>query len=202
MNLPAELTVHAASTARDGGTIQLYVTDEQGLEHHVRLAQSMMPATPERFFRSRETDRQNVPGRLYFNDRLVEVRSAFEKALLLMLQSAALGWVQAKHLASWGKVNTWDGQCPPVDREPCIPTTEQAAHLRTRIDWVISYVESDEYVTRAARIADAGPKRHHGDTPKSATKQCPACGKTLNVYAVTCRHCKADVVDKPNVENW
>ena len=63
----------------DGGSICLYILDDSGSMHQLELVQHMIPAN--------STVKRRI-GRLYFDDRLIEVRSEEEATLLNFLRTA------------------------------------------------------------------------------------------------------------------
>jgi hypothetical protein len=79
MAIPNLKEVVRATFAMDGGSICLYIHDESGEMHRAELVQHMIPlnSTPKRRF-----------GRLYFDDRLIDVRSEDEATLMIFLESA------------------------------------------------------------------------------------------------------------------
>ena len=79
MAIPKLQEIVRATFAMDGGSICLYIHDESGEIHRAELVQHMIPpnSTPQRRF-----------GRLYFDDRLIDVRSEEEVALINFLQAA------------------------------------------------------------------------------------------------------------------
>jgi hypothetical protein len=77
--LPAQLTMCDFAIATDGGTIFLRAIDETDREHRIVLAQHAFPRRPS-------TD--SVPGRLYFDDHLVPLRSELEARVLSLLRSS------------------------------------------------------------------------------------------------------------------
>jgi hypothetical protein len=99
MSLPSRLTIREVALCMDVGTILLMTTDEAGHEHTVKLVQraSPQPRPPG-----------EVPGRLYFDDQLVTIRSDVEAGVLSLLRSAdvtdggrlsdQVGWLTARDI--------------------------------------------------------------------------------------------------------
>jgi hypothetical protein len=82
VTLPAAITIRNSAAAGDGGSLALVATDEHGKEHSVVLVQHA--------FAKFDTPSQAIPGRLYFDGEIVEVRSRTEGALLELLRNADL----------------------------------------------------------------------------------------------------------------
>lgn len=82
MTFPAVLTIRHSAAAADGGTISLGAIDEDGKVHSVVLVQHA--------FIKLDTPPQAIPGRLYFDGEIVEVRSTTEGVLLELLRNAGV----------------------------------------------------------------------------------------------------------------
>jgi len=124
--LPEELCIRSASGATDGGTIRLYTADQHDRPHVIDLVQHVQ-----------ETARPDqIPGRLYYDHVLIEVRSATEKRLLELLRQAPV------------KPSHFEGS-PLLPPEPALAPGAAELDLRAVVDEVVSFVESDEY----ARVA-------------------------------------------------
>jgi hypothetical protein len=80
VTLPAALTICNSAAAADGGSLALLAVDEHGKEHSVVLVQHA--------FAKFDTPPHSIPGRLYFDGEIVEVRSTTEGALLELLRNA------------------------------------------------------------------------------------------------------------------
>ncbi len=80
MHLRLPLTLKDSAAASDGGSLALQVTDCDGHDHWVTLVQHV-------FLDGHPRDR--IPGRLYWNDELIGVRSMEESALLVSVESSA-----------------------------------------------------------------------------------------------------------------
>ena len=117
MNLPAKLTTYGTAYVLDGGSILLNVRDEHGRSHEIFLAQNA-------FLHSTSS---MLPGRLYFNKTLVEIRSEDEARLMSLLRESVE---------------------PPL--EASVPTPLAAVDLadpdRVYVSRVVHFVESDEYL--------------------------------------------------------
>ncbi len=113
MAVPSRLTLYNVRFVFDGGTRHLYATDERGAEHRITLVQRMQQIS----------DPRELPGRLYFDDDLVAVRSDLESDLLRLLKTAELS--------------------------PCANAPPDSEILRGAVNALISFVESDAYVSLA-----------------------------------------------------
>jgi ribosomal protein L7/L12 len=80
MILPSRLIVYSAAFALDGGTLYLMAKDEKGRERSIKLVQHGFPR--------RRHSCDDIPGRLYFDDNLVPMRSIFETGVMSLLKSA------------------------------------------------------------------------------------------------------------------
>ena len=129
--LPERITLHDAAFATDGGSTYLWVTDETGREHRVRLVQHAFPA--------RSTSPGEVPGRLYFDGQLVPIRSEFEASVLSLLRSAEVQYSEAQ---------TQHGE--PIHR----PQNESVLNdsVRASAAAIIQYVESEGYLWFVERV--------------------------------------------------
>jgi hypothetical protein len=74
-----EFIIEEADALLDGGSIFLVLRDTDGRKHRVELVQSMFPSPP---------GSGRLPGRLYFDDELVPIRSEIEVTLLSGLKNA------------------------------------------------------------------------------------------------------------------
>jgi hypothetical protein len=144
MIFPAKLTLQDYAYALDGGTTALIFTDERGEEQTVVLNQHAYIPEPEYFDRG-------LPGRLYFNEELIEVRSSQEQSLLSLLKSA-----EVRHFAEDDPSNK------PIEPSPNrlvfgddlneIFNQTPEENLHSMLKKVIAFVESDEYVTFAEEV--------------------------------------------------
>lgn len=80
MDIPERLTLHTCSLRLDGGTITVTATDDRDVVRKIRLVQSAF-AAGSTFL---------TPGRLYFDDEQVAVRSEDESLLLELLRNALI----------------------------------------------------------------------------------------------------------------
>jgi hypothetical protein len=87
MRIPDQFVVEDGAFATDGGSIYLHLSGLAGSTHKLVLWQHLFIDDP---------DPDRLPGRLYFDDALVPVRSEPESQLLLTLRQARLNSPQAK----------------------------------------------------------------------------------------------------------
>lgn len=127
----------------DGGTTSLRAVDEAGATRHLLLAQHARPAKASSRWR---------PGRLYFDDEIIGVRSEDEARLLAILRAATV--------------------LPPASEPPLTECAAPRAYvlgedvrrvlaggpddrLRAMLAGVVEFVGSAEYVAFAARVDGA-----------------------------------------------
>ena len=111
--LPTRLSLEKISYLLDGGTALLSVADEDGSRHTILLAQHTFLEDKTSNF---------LPGRLYFDQHLLAVRSETEQHLITLLKVAA--------------------QYGAPDKP----------HLKFGVDSIIQFVESVEYLELADKV--------------------------------------------------
>jgi hypothetical protein len=145
MMLPAKLTIHDSAYALDGGSTLLHAADEAAREHEVMLVQHALP-DPDAAL--------GIPGRLYFDDELVPIRSDLEVRVLGLLRAAE---IRPSH--------------SPPDQSERIPLSPNALilgddlrqvlsrgpeeNMRALRAEVIEFIESEEYLRFAVRVEQA-----------------------------------------------
>jgi ribosomal protein L7/L12 len=80
VKLPSRLTILDCAVCLDGGTTAFHTTDEGGVEHRVLFTQHMSP--------EKDQATGTLPGRLYFDEQLVPMRTEYEDRLLSLLRTA------------------------------------------------------------------------------------------------------------------
>jgi hypothetical protein len=140
MTLPSRLILYSCAYATDGGTQLLLATDEDGRQHSVRLNQHALPVS--------NPEDDQIPGRLYFDDKLIPIRSQAEANVLTLLRSA--------EIASPGFVKERSPRPSPMlvigqDIKDFLEQTPLEARL-AMTKAVIEFVESDEYLRFAERL--------------------------------------------------
>jgi hypothetical protein len=136
MPVLAFCTITNAAYAMDGGSITLWLRDEHEGEHQLLLVQHVMPAC--------RPDRR--PGRLYLDDRLIEVRSPEEAAILAFLEVAP---TSASEHSGRKPIQV---ACAGADLEAYFAAVKEgpAAAIRHLAKEFVAFVRSDEYVRFAA----------------------------------------------------
>ena len=121
-------------------------TDDSGDEYSVILNQHAYIPEPKYF----DT---GVPGRLYFDDNLIEIRSPQEKNLLKLLKSAELRSAPKDDLS-----NEQIELSPNIhvfgDDIKRIFNQSPEENLHSMLNNVINFVESDEYVVFAEKVKE------------------------------------------------
>lgn len=153
-SFPSWLTVCDSMYALDGGTILLQAFDEAGGEHRIVLAQHMSPDPGP--------SQDRIPGRLYFDDELVPIRSELESRLLRLFRAAEVRCeptpdeVRRSQIEriSRGEYLTAEA----IQSELARQHREVVGGFR---DAVLRFVASEEYVEFAARVdLAADPTRY------------------------------------------
>lgn len=146
MLLPLKLSIHSFRYFLDGGTTVLCAVDEAGREHTVTLSQHVFP----------QTDASNgfLPGRLYFDGSLVELRSLEESRILDLLRDAQVlpdarqaEPAEQARLSSEAIIFSSDIQ-QVLSRNPM-------DNLRALLESIVEFVESDSYLQFAVRVMAA-----------------------------------------------
>jgi hypothetical protein len=133
MQLPTQITIVNSCFFLDGGTVILHAITTDGAKCEIQLNQRVFAE----FYAN--------PGRLYFNQELVEVRSADESRIVQLLKDATVK-------ATVREPTPTDN--PPISKNALIlgddirevleSTPEE--NLRRFRDQIVAFVESDEYV--------------------------------------------------------
>ena len=133
MDLPARLTVHGYGFVMDGGSIALDAKDGRGRKHEILLAQRVVPNSGGSY----------IPGRLYFDGTVVEMRSAHEAKLLSLLRFSV---------------------DPPLERELPVPTfaVNLLDTVRAFVVRVVQFVESEEYLRFQDGVKEQ--EKRHGES--------------------------------------
>lgn len=141
--LPTTLILYTGAYALDGGTTILYARDEAGKEHSVRLVQHAFPHP--------DAPLDRIPGRLYFNNELIAVRSGLEARLLEVLFNAAARVQDNPESATGDRISPNTLILGDDIKRVVQGSPEQ--NLRAMLQSVIDYVASEAYVTFAAEAA-------------------------------------------------
>ena len=148
MNIPSTITILNGAFATDGGSISLRLSDPHGSKHNVLLSQHLLPYSG--------FPGERIPGRLFFNGSLVEIRSKDELAIISALKKATIETPTPKK----SRFNPLDTEQPGMivgddikNYYSKIAEGPEAA-LRHLVCSLISYVESEEYVLFAKNHAE------------------------------------------------
>ena len=140
MKFPKAITVIDASYLLDGGTMTLYALTDSGLKCQIRLNQRAFDSYPD-------------PGRLYFNDQLIDIRSDDESTILELLKTASI--ISKDRLSSPSENRISKKALILGDDIKEVLENSPEDNLRKFRDNIITFVESDEYV----HIAEHGPPK-------------------------------------------
>jgi hypothetical protein len=142
MNIPNELIVVTGAYATDGGSISILAREPHGTRHAIVLWQHMFV---ENF------DPKKMPGRLYFDNTLLEVRSDRENMLIAALKNAKFESITPQKQA---KAKDTREAIFGQDIKDYMNKIEEGpdAALAHLIDQLIEYVESYDYVELAERL--------------------------------------------------
>ncbi|MES2787993.1 MAG: hypothetical protein V4719_00120 [Planctomycetota bacterium] len=146
MELPASLMVYQFAYALDCGTTLLQATDEIGRQHTVMLVQHSFPQlSPSLTY---------LPGRLYFDNELVPIRSDMEMRVLALLRAAEvrfsvplLGEVESIQLSRNAPILSEDIRQ--------VLTRSPEDNIRSVLAALVEFVESEAYLRFAERVEQA-----------------------------------------------
>jgi hypothetical protein len=152
MDIPASVTILDGAFATDGGSIYLKVSGPDELIHNILLTQHLLP--PCRGSNQRKT------GRLYFDERIVEVRSENETLIISALKRAGIKISLTRNTGSNASNTEQVGMIVGDDIKAYYSKIAEGpeAALRHLASQLIEYVDSPEYVT----YAESG--ENHQDT--------------------------------------
>lgn len=143
MTLPERLTLHNAAFSLDGGTTCLMGADPAGHEHAVALIQHAFPEGSPSW--------DSIPGRLYFDDVLVPLRSEQEAAVLALLKSAEVRYAVRAPLPG-ESISLSPNALILGDDIREVLTRDPEDNIRALTAKVVAFVESDEYLLFADRV--------------------------------------------------
>jgi hypothetical protein len=141
MNLPKQITIEDGHYTLDGGTIHLIVYDECSRKHDIVLVQHL-------FSEYREPD--CIPGRLYFDNQLVDLRSPDEARILQLLHYATVS-VSSTRSSCEDTVSVAGRLILGDDIREAIEGDSQTNLHRWRTS-IVAFVSSDEYVSFAPSV--------------------------------------------------
>lgn len=142
IQLPHKLVIHGFGYGLDGGTITLHTKDESGNEHKILSAQIMFPES--------RMISNALPGRLYFDDDLISIRSETEGELLALLRGADIK-LPSKNAEVNGQSVFSDAFTISADIKEVIHR-KPAENIRVLRDQLIAWVESHDYISLAQEI--------------------------------------------------
>ncbi len=143
MNIPSAITILNGAFASDGGSVSLLLSDALGHKHNVLLSQHLLP--PGGY------PGERLSGRLFFDGSLVEIRSVDELTVISALKKANIETPTPKR-NSFNPIDTAQpGMIVGDDIKNYYSKIAEGpeAALRHLVFELISYVESQEYVTYA-----------------------------------------------------
>lgn len=144
MRLPARLTIRNCAYALDGGTTVLQAVDEAGHEHVIKLVQHAFPqASPPDW----------IPGRLYFDEELVPMRSDLEAGVLALLRAAEVRFTE-RHVPG-ERIQLSPNALILGDDIRQVLTRGPEENIRALTARVIEFVESESYFWFADRVEQA-----------------------------------------------
>jgi hypothetical protein len=143
MSSPKHFTIEDAAYALDGGSIFLSFRDNDGIQHALILAQHNIPM--------HESDTR-IPGRLYLDNQIIQVRSDEEIRLISEIKSASISPIQNETKES--KVERGPGHVYGQDIADFLAATRKSpeAAIRHLVDSLVQFVESDEYLQLAGKF--------------------------------------------------
>jgi hypothetical protein len=144
MTLPQHLTVCDSLYMLDGGTTLLTATDEGGTRHTVMLVQSAFPKVNEFF--------PYLPGRLYFDEQLVSVRSRREAELIALLRGCEIQYASTFDEEAAETADLSSHRVILGDDIKQVMSRGPEENLRALLAQVIERVESPAYVAYAAEV--------------------------------------------------
>ena len=126
----------------DGGTTILQARTESGRECRIRLNQRRSGGLG---------DPARLPGRLYVDGELVEIRSEYESAVVELLKSASIVPKERPPAPPENRISK-NALVLGADIQQVLDSTPEE-NLRRLRDEIVAFVTSDEYV----HIAEHGP---------------------------------------------
>ena len=139
MPLPKKFTLRDSAYALDGGTTCLMGTDEVGNKHTFMLVQS-------RFVKFNPRSGY-IPGRLYFDDALVPIRSDRENQVLALLRSADIAYEAGTPTPNGEKITVSPKAFIFGDDIKQLMSRKPEENLRALLSQVVDRVSSPEFVT-------------------------------------------------------
>jgi hypothetical protein len=146
MMLPARFTVHSFDYLLDGGTTVLRATDETARERAVMLVQHAFPRPSPSL--------GALPGRLYFDNELILIRSDLEARVLSLLRKAEVRY--SGPLPEQGERLQLSPNALILGEDiRQVLTRGPEDSIRALLAAVVQFVESESYVHFADRVEQA-----------------------------------------------
>ncbi|HKB40228.1 MAG TPA: hypothetical protein VKD72_27610 [Gemmataceae bacterium] len=142
MATPKQLTLHSSAYCLDGGTVLLTGTDEDGRAHAVMLVQNRFPGG----------NTCGIPGRLYFDDELIPLRSDLESEVLALLRAADVRCIPEASEQAGERVQLSPNALILGDDIKQVLSRGPEDNIRGLRDQVIATVESPAYLSFAAEV--------------------------------------------------
>lgn len=142
MELPKSLVLRSTQFYMDGGTTCLTCTDEAERPHIVMLVQ--------RAFAGGNTF--GIPGRLYFDDELIPMRSELEQRLLDLLRSAEVRYTPPDGGPTGEQANLSPNALILGDDIKQVLTRGPEDNIRGLRDTVVEFVASPRFESFAAEV--------------------------------------------------
>lgn len=137
------LTLVVGAYYLDGGTTVIYAITDSGMRCSIRLNQHLLPG-------EYELGTLESPGRLCFNEKLIDVRSSDEQHLIALLESAIVTPLQIDNLRRLRDLDT----VSPSDFDN-LGNADYMDEIQRLRKSVIEYVGTDQYVA----VAENGMRR-------------------------------------------
>ena len=142
MKIPDQITLIESFYLSDGGTIVLIGEEPNTTRHQITLYQSLL---------LNEIDPNKLPGRLYFNQLIIPVRSKMEADIIRLLQASKI--VEEPTTPSTAKTAFNDGPGMIIGDDLkgyyAKLTEGKSAVIRYLRDLMLSRVQSQEYLQLA-----------------------------------------------------
>lgn len=179
MVLPKRLTIHGSAYFLDGGTTILQATDDEGREHSIMLVQHA--------FAHAGLSLNAIPGRLYFDDRLIPMRSELEAQVVQLLRTA-----EVRYVAPVGSESNQDlrTQLSPKalilgDDIRQVLSRGPEENMRAHAAAMVQFVLSDEYLHFVERVEQATDSTLYtiwaGDAPEERSRTLVRLGRILGI---------------------
>jgi ribosomal protein L7/L12 len=177
--LPKRLTIHGSGYYLDGGTTILQGTDDEGREHSIMLVQHAFPQAG--------LSLNAIPGRLYFDGRLISMRSELEAQVVQLLRTAEVRYVEPVGSEFVQDLRT---QLSPKalilgDDIRQVLSRGPEENMRAHSAAIVQFVLSDDYFRFAERVEQAADSTLYtvwvGDAPAERSRTLVRLGRILGI---------------------